>query len=268
MTTETRTEPTSSATPPTASATVRVRPKVASFVADEPERIADGVWIVRGGLSRAMNVYLIEDDGGLVMYDAGEESMWPAIAVAASRMGGLKRIVLGHADFDHRGTAPALSGAPVYCHPEAVEQAEGGGGRSYMDFGKLPLWIQPMYTFAPAIWDGGPVKIAGTVKEGDRVAGFEVIDLSGHAPGLIGLWRESDRLALVSDCFYMTDPIGRRVDPTVPHEAFNLDTERARDSIRKLAALNPRSCWPGHRGPLTGDDVQAQLERAASAPAS
>ena len=266
MTTETRARATPSSTESAAPATVRVRPKLARLVADEPERIADGVWLIRGGLSRAMNVYLIEDGDGVVMYDAGEKSMWPAVAIAASRMGGLKRIVLGHADFDHRGTAPKLPGAPAYCHPEAVEQAEGGGGRSYMDFGKLPLWIQPLYTFAPAIWDGGPVEVAGTVKEGDRVAGFEVIDLSGHAPGLIGLWREADRLALVSDCFYMTDPIGREVPPTVPHEAFNLDTERARESIRKLAALEPRACWPGHRGPLEGENLRAELERAASGP--
>ncbi len=31
------------------------------------------------------------------------------------RLGGIKRVVLGHADPDHRGAAPAL-GAPVYCH--------------------------------------------------------------------------------------------------------------------------------------------------------
>lgn len=66
----------------------------------------------------------------------------------------------------------------------------------------------------------------------------------------------------------MTDPIGRRVPPSAPHEAFNLDTKRARESIRKLAALEPRSCWPGHRGPLTGDDVREQLERAAESPAA
>ena len=245
---------------------MRVRPRLASLVAAEPERIADGVWLIRGGLTRAMNVYLLEDGDGLVMYDAGEESMAPAVAVAAARLGGLKRIVLGHADFDHRGVAPAFSGVPVYCHPEAVDQAEGGGGRSYMRFDKLPLWVRPMYSVAPAIWDGGPVKIAGTVREGDRVAGFEVIDLSGHAPGLIGLWREADRLALVSDCFYMTDPAGREVSPRPPHEAFNLDTERARESIRKLAALEPRACWPGHRGPLEGENLRAELERAASGP--
>ena len=37
-------------------------------------------------------------------------------------------------------------------------------------------------------------------------AGFKVMHLPGHAPGLIGLFRETDRLALVSDCFYTLDP--------------------------------------------------------------
>ena len=55
-----------------------------------------------------MNVYLLEDDDGVVVFDAGEKSMAPAIAVAAARMGGIKRIVLGHADFDHRGAAPVV----------------------------------------------------------------------------------------------------------------------------------------------------------------
>ena len=90
------------------------------------------------------------------------------------------------------------------------------------------------------IWDGGPVKIAGTVSEGDDVAGFEVVHLPGHAPGLIGLWRESDRFALVSDTFYTVDPqTGRHGHARVPHRAFNWDTEVARASIRKLAALQP-----------------------------
>lgn len=39
-----------------ADSVMRVLPRVARLVADEPEKIADGVWIVRGGLTRAMNV--------------------------------------------------------------------------------------------------------------------------------------------------------------------------------------------------------------------
>ena len=49
------------------------------------------------------------------------------------------------------------------------------------------------------------VEPAGTLAEGDTVAGFEVIHFPGHAPGLIGLWRESDRVALVGDTIYVID---------------------------------------------------------------
>ena len=102
-------------------------------------------------------------------------------------------------------------------------------------------------------WDGGPVKIAETLSEGDEIAGFRVIELPGHAPGQIGLFRESDRLALVSDCFYTVDMWGRSCAPHVPAATYNFDTEQARASIRKLAAMEPSAAWPGHAKPVTGD---------------
>jgi glyoxylase-like metal-dependent hydrolase (beta-lactamase superfamily II) len=80
---------------------------------------------------------------------------------------------------------------------------------------------------------------------------------------MIALWRASDRLALTSDCFYTLDPqTGIKGKPRLPHRAFNQDTEQARASIRKLAALEPAAAWPGHADPLTGD-VRGALERAA-----
>ena len=101
------------------------------------------------------------------------------------------------------------------------------------------------------------------MEEGDEVAGFRVVHLPGHAPGLIALWRDADRLALTSDCFYTLDPMtGRKGAPRVPHRAFNQDTDEARASIRKLAEMEPATAWPGHADPLIGD-VRAQLERAA-----
>jgi glyoxylase-like metal-dependent hydrolase (beta-lactamase superfamily II) len=115
------------------------------------------------------------------------------------------------------------------------------------------------------VWDGGAVEIAGTVEEGETVAGFRVIHLPGHAPGQIGLFRDSDRLALASDCAYTLNvQTGIKGPPRVPVDAFNIDTEQARDSIRKLAALEPAIAWMGHMDPVTGD-VRAALERAAAA---
>lgn len=229
------------------------------------EPIAACVWLLRGGLTGTMNSYLIEHEGGVVVFDTGEKGMAGAILAAAERLGGLTTVVLGHGDTDHRGSAPALSAhAPVLCHPDAVAEAEGSGGRSYWDMSKLSLGPRLLHRFSHRfVWDGGPVRISGTVSEGDAVAGFEVIDLSGHAPGQIGLWRAADRVALVSDCFYVTTMTGRPAPAHVPEEAYNLDTEQARASIRRLAALDPRIACPGHLGPLEGPHVRAQLERAA-----
>jgi glyoxylase-like metal-dependent hydrolase (beta-lactamase superfamily II)/predicted ester cyclase len=234
------------------------------LAAGEAEPIADGVWVVRGGVPRrVMNVYLLRDGDGVLMFDAGIRTMAPALAAIGARMGGITRIVLGHGHADHRGAAPAI-GAPVWCHPAERADAEGDGGAHYFDLSQLDVHGRMLLKRMLPMWDGGPVEIAGTVEEGDEVAGFRVVHLPGHAPGLIGLWRESDRLALVSDCFYTLDPqTGTPGAPRVPHRAFNWDTEQARASMRKLAALAPATAWCGHAEPLRGD-VAAQLEQAAA----
>ena len=230
----------------------------------DPEPVAEGVWVVRGGFpSKTMNVYLVRDGDGVMLFDAGIKAMTDTVAAAGASLGGITRVILGHGHTDHRGVAPYL-GVPVLCHPENRGDAEGTGGFDYFDFSKLPAYARPVYPRLLRMWDGGPVVIAGTVSEGETIAGFEIVDLSGHAPGMIGLWRASDRLALTTDCFYTLDPLsGRHGGPRVPLDAFNYDTEQARASIRKLAAMEPASAWPGHAEPLTGD-VRGQLEDAAA----
>ena len=242
-----------------------LRTRVATKVGgSRPEQVAEGVWVVRGGFpAKTMNVYLVRDGDGVLAFDAGIRAMRHAVATAAAQLGGMTRIVLGHGHQDHRGVAPFL-GVPVLCHPDDVAITEGDGGFSSFDFTKLNPVGRRVMPLLLKSWDGGPVQVAGTVSEGDDVAGFRVVHLPGHAAGLIGLWRESDRLALTSDCFYTLDPqTGKHGAPRVPHAAFNLDTEQARASIRKLAALEPAAAWAGHADPVTGD-VRAQLEHAAA----
>ncbi len=237
----------------------------AGLAAGAAELVAEGVWLVQGRPGRC-NVYLLEDEGGATLFDAGARTMTRAVASAGAKLGGIRRIVLGHGHTDHRGTAPAL-GAPVLCHPDEVIDAEGSGGFRYWPAGLagLPTPLRQLHGLLHRYaWDGGPVKISGTVSEGDEVAGFEVVELPGHAPGQIGLWRESDRLALSSDCFYTLDMWGRDCEPRLPERIYNFDTEQARASLRKLAALEPAAAWPGHAKPVTGD-VRGQLERAAGA---
>jgi glyoxylase-like metal-dependent hydrolase (beta-lactamase superfamily II) len=232
------------------------------------ERVADGVWLLRGDLRKSMNVYFIEGGDGVVQFDAGSKAMVKAARAAAQELGGVKRVVLGHAHADHRGTAPSM-GAPVFCHPDEVADAEGDASIApYMDLSQLPVapvrWIYPTLLRR---WDGGPVKIAGTVSEDDEVAGFRILHFPGHAPGLIGLWREADRVALVSDVVYFLDSARLKPLPpgeaSVPHPAWAWDHAKAKESVRRLAALEPAVVGAGHAEPLRGENLRETLERAA-----
>ena len=232
----------------------------------EPEAIAAGVWVLRGGLGRHMNAYLIEDDGGVTLFDAGTRQMSTAIHAAAVRFGGIKQVVLSHADCDHRGGGAGLD-APILCHQLERSAAQAVSPyRDYWDLSLLSAWARPALSRLLASWDGGALRIAGTLQEGDQVAGFRVLHMPGHAPGLIALYREEDGLALVSDLLYTLNPeTGFGNAAHVPHPAFNLDTNQARESIRRLAAMRPKVVWAGHAKPVAGDDVELQLQRAASA---
>jgi len=242
---------------------MNVRTRMAAKSAGPLEDVAEGVWLLRGGFpGKTMNVYFVRDGEGVLAFDAGVRAMTNAIAREAVQLGGLTRVVLGHGHADHRGAAPGL-GVPVYVHSADRAITEGDGGTSSFDFSELNLLGRFLMPRLLKRWDGGPVKVAGTFEEGDEIAGFKVVHLPGHSAGMCGLWRESDRVALTSDCFYTLDPqTGRKGHPRVPKSAFNLDTEQARASIRKLAALEPAAAWPGHADPLTGN-VREQLERAA-----
>ncbi len=244
--------------------------RIPNPMAPVTEQIAEGVWRHAGDLRQGMNVYLVaeEDGSGVFAFDAGTKSMAKGIAAAAAELGGLTRVILGHSHVDHRGSAPKL-GVPVYCHPDERADAEGDGGTHYQPLGDVPVtYSRWLYRIVFPIWDGGPVSIADTISEGERVAGFEVVHFPGHAPGQIGLWRESDRLCLCSDTVYLTDsmrPLGHHPGVYPPNPVFDEDAEATIASVRKLAALEPAIVAPGHMEPLRGkpNDLRARLERAA-----
>lgn len=225
---------------------------------NDPIEVADGVWRLTRGMPLKINVFLIGEGDGVAVFDAGARTMGPAIRDAAERLGGPQRVIVGNAHPDHRGGAGAV-GAPIACHVDERADVEGDGGTHYFDYGRLPFLARPLTKRIMGSMDGGPLAVTQTLAEGDRVGDFEVVHLPGHSPGCIGLWRASDRLALSNDCFALFDPaLPRPGRARIPHAAFNWSTEHCAQSVRKLAALEPATCWPGHFGPLTGD-VAAQL---------
>lgn len=224
--------------------------------------VAPGVTRVSVGEPFASHVYLIDGSEGPIAFDAGVRGGGAQILAAAG--GRLDRVILSHAHVDHRGAANELD-APVYCHADEVADAEGDAGRRYTDYALIENEVvREALPRLHANWDGGPVEIAGTVGDGERIAEFRVVHIPGHAPGQIALFRESDRVLLAADAVFTFDAeTGRPATARVPHPFSNWDTGRARDSIRRLARLHPSVAMTAHGESLIGGDVATQLERAA-----
>jgi len=109
------------------------------------EKVADGVWLLRGDTRKAMNIYFLEDGDGVVQFDAGTKAMVNKARAAAIQLGGLKRVVLGHAHPDHRACAALTQGAWL------------AGGRRFalyyyeVDLGSDTQCFRPMLQ-SPPIW--------------------------------------------------------------------------------------------------------------------
>jgi glyoxylase-like metal-dependent hydrolase (beta-lactamase superfamily II) len=228
------------------------------IVVGEPEPIGAGAWAMRSALPRhGINVFFIAEDGGVALFDSGSREIAGELKRLAAPHGGITRVVLSHSHFDHRGSARRL-GAEVLCHPHAVAEIEGDGGRFYPRGSPRKKLVKTH--LMSILRDAGPVRVDGTVAEGDRIGSFTVLDLPGHAKGQIGLWREEDRAIIVADAFYTRDP----QTALYPYSLYGQDDDLAAATLRRIAALEPRTAWPGH-GPALEGDVAGALERALAA---
>ena len=60
--------------------------------------------------------------------------------------------------------------------------------------------------------------------------------------------------------------LGKPLPPgeaSVPHPAWAWNHDKAKESVRKLAALDPAIVAAGHAEPLRGESLREPLERAA-----
>lgn len=88
------------------------------------------------------------------------------------------------------------------------------------------------------------------LREGDEVAGFRVLDTPGHSAGHISLWRESDRTLICGDVFTNINTSTGLPGLHEPRPYFTPDPQRNRESMRRLAALEPALVCFGHGRPL------------------
>jgi hydroxyacylglutathione hydrolase len=195
--------------------------------------LADGVWHLSGFPPNNINVYVLGD----VLIDAGLGfDRRRIMRQIADRQ--ITANALTHAHFDHYGSSHAICealGIPLWCGAADVEAVEAG------------KMVGPGGRMLPAA-KAHPV--ARALKEGDEVAGFQVLDTPGHAPGHVSYWRESDRVLVCGDVMWGYNPFLLSGGIREPFPIVSPDPKLNRESARRLAALEPALVCFGHGAPV------------------
>jgi glyoxylase-like metal-dependent hydrolase (beta-lactamase superfamily II) len=132
----------------------------------------------------------------------------------------------------------------------------GGAGdataiaRGRVDSHGSPLVNRLQRTLAPVT--AHPVSRA--LREGDLVAGFEVLEVPGHSPGALAFWRERDRVLVCGDVLANFSLRPTRPRLVLAPAALSSDYEQNRRSAARLAELRPRLACFGHGFALTDPD--------------
>ena len=207
---------------------------------------------------RHVHCYLLPGEDGWTLVDTGlglpdAEERWAPVLREAE----IARIVVTHFHPDHAGggeDARALSGAPVLQGIRDYEQCERVWGSAewsegladYLTAHGLPEPVaaelrHESRTFGPFIRfarDPEPLR------EGDRVDGWDVLELPGHADGHICLLKDDVLVAGDHLLGAITPAVGlypdSRPDPLGDYLA----------SLERTIELAPRLALPGHGDPL------------------
>jgi glyoxylase-like metal-dependent hydrolase (beta-lactamase superfamily II) len=211
------------------------------------------------------NVYLVEDDDGLLLVDTGLPRSKALLLQALSRIGraaeDIRAVVLTHAHFDHVGTAEHLRsryGIPVYCHPDDASLA----AHPYSYERERSPFLYPL-RHPRAIPGLVHMAAAGAV----AVKGVEdtlpltpealaalpgaplLVPTPGHTKGHCAL-HFPDRDAVISgDALVTRDPYTGHPGPQVVAMAATADFATALRSLDALRATAAGTVLPGHGFP-------------------
>jgi glyoxylase-like metal-dependent hydrolase (beta-lactamase superfamily II) len=214
------------------------------------KELAPGLKILGGFPPYAINVYLVGD----VLVDAGSRHAAGRI-LRQVRSIALSTHVVTHAHADHQGASHAVCEKlelPLWVGELDAEAIEDGRIRARMP-------SHPINSLIGAVFPGPPHPVARRLHEGDQVADFVVLDTPGHSAGHISLWRESDRTLICGDVITTMDTITGIPGLGEPKTFFTPDPARNRESIKRIAALEPALVCVGHGRPLRDPEKLAKF---------
>ena len=208
------------------------------------KQLAEGVWHIQclPVLPWAVNAYLAGD----VLIDAGARQSRKRILRSVEGRA-VTAHALTHAHADHQGASHEVCRrlrVPYWVPEEDAPAAEDPS---------LIRARQPQHPVAQlfARTMAGPAHpVDRRLREGDEVAGFEVLDTPGHSAGHVVYWRASDGVLILGDVVNNMDVITGVPGLRLPKDYFTPDPRRNRESARRLGELQPKVVLFGHGAPL------------------
>jgi glyoxylase-like metal-dependent hydrolase (beta-lactamase superfamily II) len=238
--------------------------------------VADGIHRVEDSYT---NWYIVEEDGRLLVVDAGVPSSWDSLHSALDQLGrrreDIEAVVLTHGHFDHVGFAEKARSelnVPVYVHENDVPltrhpwRYDFERPRSFYFATQVrALPIVADFLRNRAFWPS-PIKEVVRYTNGTLpVPGSpRVVFSPGHTLGHCAL-HFPDRDALIAgDAIVMLDPYTARRGPRLVARAATADVERNLASLDALAQTGATTVLTGHGDPWAGG-IEAAVAQARDA---
>jgi glyoxylase-like metal-dependent hydrolase (beta-lactamase superfamily II) len=216
-------------------------------------------------------------DAGWVLIDAGVLGSANLIKEAAEHRFGAGRkpnaILLTHGHFDHVGALEELANewdVPIYAHELELPYLDGRSSYPPPD----PTVGGGMMAAMSRFYPSGPINVSRWLQplplgRVPMMAGWEWIHTPGHSPGHVSFWNPTTRELIAGDAFITTNQesafavLMQKPEIHGPPMYYTIDWDAARESVRKLAALEPEVVVTGHGQAMHGPEMRKALHTLA-----
>ncbi|MCK8670019.1 MBL fold metallo-hydrolase [Rhodococcus sp. HM1] len=236
--------------------------------------VADGIHLIGHA---HVNCYVVEDDDGVTLLDAGLPSMWQMVEEVLARCRrapvDIRALILTHAHFDHLGFAARARrewNVPILVHPGderlAAHPYRYTPQRNRFLYALTHPRSLPILARMAA---AGALTVKG-VRDVEKLSTGTALDVPGrpvaaHTPGHTDghcILHLADRGVVFSgDALVTLDPYTGGEGPQIVASAATKDTRRAIESLTAIAATGAGTVLPGHGAPWT-DGVEEAVRRA------